>query len=465
MGLVRVIALLSVGLFRLALSQDVSDSDIIHRDVCIIGGGSSGTYTAVRLSDLGQSVVVVEEKNVLGGHTNTYIDPTTKATWDYGVQFFHDLTLVTNYFDRLNVKLVNANVDTPPAGSQLYVDFNTGNAFNDFTPPNATDGLIAYSTQLERFTFLNGGFDLPKPVPRDLLLPFGDFVRKYGLDSMVFTTFSFGETLGVLLKQPTIYVMKRFGQDLLRLIFDNTFLTTAAYDNSLLYQSAAALLGDNVLFNSRVLNTTRSNNGVSVFVMTPSGQKLIKAKKLVIAIPQVPSNLVGFDLCEEEYSLFSKFTPVGYWTGLLSNTGIPANLTITNIDTHQPYSLPTLPGTFFFRPTSIPGIVDFKYGTPGAGNVPDADVKKAVVADLLRLRRAGLKTKIPDFVAFQSHNPFYSHVSSGDIRDGFYDRFNALQGQRSTWYTGASLVTQDSSLIWNFTESLLPHIVGGGHRV
>ncbi|KAK2467487.1 hypothetical protein APHAL10511_000342 [Amanita phalloides] len=465
MGLVRTIIFLSLGLFRLALSSTGLSPDVIYRDVCIIGGGSAGTYTAVRLSDLGQSVVVVEKKNVLGGHTNTYVDPTTKATWDYGVEIWHDLTLVTNYFDRLNVELVNVNVDAPTVGSQLYADFSTGEALPNFRLPNATDGLIAYSAQLERFTFLNGGFDLPKPVPADLLLPFGDFVQKYQLDSMVTTAFKFGETLGVLFEQPTIYVMKQFGQDIIRNVFENSFLTTAAHDNSLLYQSAAALLGDNVLFNSRVLKTTRSNKGVSVLVATPSGRKLIKAKKLVIAIPQVPSNLTGFDLCEDEYSLFSKFTSVGYWTGLLSNSGIPAGLTITNMDTSQRDSLPTLPGTFFFRPTTIPGIVDFKYGTPGPGNVPDAHIKNAIVADLLRLRKAGLNTTVPDFVAFQSHSPYYMNVSPDDIRDGFYDRFNALQGQRSTWYTGAALVTQDSSLIWNFTEALLPRIVESRYRV
>jgi heterodisulfide reductase subunit A-like polyferredoxin len=38
---------------------------VIFRDVCVLGGGSSGTYTAVRLRDLGKSVVVVESKGRL----------------------------------------------------------------------------------------------------------------------------------------------------------------------------------------------------------------------------------------------------------------------------------------------------------------------------------------------------------------------------------------------------------------
>jgi hypothetical protein len=52
-------------------------SDIITRDVAIIGGGSGGTYSAISLKDKGKSVIVVEKKDRIGGHTETYIDPKT----------------------------------------------------------------------------------------------------------------------------------------------------------------------------------------------------------------------------------------------------------------------------------------------------------------------------------------------------------------------------------------------------
>jgi hypothetical protein len=67
MGPVWAISLLFVGLFSLASSSGTERSEsvansVISCDVCIIGGGSAGTYAAVRLRDLGQSVVVVEAK-------------------------------------------------------------------------------------------------------------------------------------------------------------------------------------------------------------------------------------------------------------------------------------------------------------------------------------------------------------------------------------------------------------------
>src|SRR5580692_4352500 len=43
----------------------------IVRDVCVIGGGSAGTYTAVQLRNLGKSVAVLEKQDRLGGHAQT----------------------------------------------------------------------------------------------------------------------------------------------------------------------------------------------------------------------------------------------------------------------------------------------------------------------------------------------------------------------------------------------------------
>jgi heterodisulfide reductase subunit A-like polyferredoxin len=74
--------------------SNVPTSDIIVRDVCIIGGGSSGIYSAIQLRDHGKSVAIVEKKDRLGGHTETYHDPVTGQTVDIGVIVWHDLDIV-----------------------------------------------------------------------------------------------------------------------------------------------------------------------------------------------------------------------------------------------------------------------------------------------------------------------------------------------------------------------------------
>ena len=104
-------------------TADATGARVIRRDVCVIGGGSAGTYAAVRLGDLGRSVAVVEARDRLGGHTETYHDPETGGTVDIGVIVFEDEPLVRDYFGRFGVGL------TPIGGfggASTYVDFRTG---------------------------------------------------------------------------------------------------------------------------------------------------------------------------------------------------------------------------------------------------------------------------------------------------------------------------------------------------
>jgi hypothetical protein len=87
---------------------------VLTKDIAIIGGGSAGTYSAIRLRDSGKSVVVIEGTDRLGGHTQTYIEPNTGAPLDYGVQVWHNFPEVTNYFNRLNVAYTVAGFEGLP---------------------------------------------------------------------------------------------------------------------------------------------------------------------------------------------------------------------------------------------------------------------------------------------------------------------------------------------------------------
>src|SRR5215813_78220 len=95
----------------------------IQRDVCIIGGGSAGTYTAVRLEDFGKSVVILERTDRLGGHAETYINPANGQAIDIGVIFFENTQLVQQYFNRFGVTTGQPAI-TPP--NSVFVDFRTG---------------------------------------------------------------------------------------------------------------------------------------------------------------------------------------------------------------------------------------------------------------------------------------------------------------------------------------------------
>jgi hypothetical protein len=429
-------------------------SSIITRDVCIIGGGSTGTYSAIRLRDMGKSVVVVEREAILGGHTNTYSVPGTDIKIDYGVVVFHDLNIVHNYFSRFNIPLIKAVF---PQSTTEYINFQTGLLVANYTPPTPTS-LATYAAQLAKYPYVEGGFDLQYPVPPDLLLPFGDFVKKYALEDMVPFIFTFAQGLGDLLRQPTLYVFKNFGSDIIK---DLTigFLTTARHNNHEIYDKALAELGADALISSHVLAVDRpsDSSGVKVLVSTPSGIKLIKASKLLITIPPKLHNLEPFELDNTESGLFGQFGNSAYYTGLLTNTGLPDNTTFRNIGSNPPYNIAHLPGLYSISPTGVPGLFDVKYGSAHA--IPVDQVKADILATVALLKNAGLPvTNQAQFAAFNSHTPFELTVPTEAIAGGFYKNLYALQGRRGTWWTGAAFDTHDSSLLWNFTET---HVLPG----
>ena len=41
----------------------------IEKDVCIVGGGATGTYAAVRLQQLGVDIALIEKEAKLGGRS------------------------------------------------------------------------------------------------------------------------------------------------------------------------------------------------------------------------------------------------------------------------------------------------------------------------------------------------------------------------------------------------------------
>lgn len=218
-------------------------SSIIRRDVCIIGGGSSGTYAAIGLRDKGKSVAVIEKQSVLGGHTNTYTDPDSGTKVDYGVVVFENTSTVTSYFSRFDIPLTSGTGSFATNTTSIYVDFRTGELVPRYAPEDPTAAFTAYAAELAKYPFLNEpGWNLPVPVPEDLLMPFGDFVSKYGLGAAVQIINQYAQGFGDILTMPTLYLLKYFNRPVLAGA-QTAFLTTARRDNSELYEKARAELG------------------------------------------------------------------------------------------------------------------------------------------------------------------------------------------------------------------------------
>lgn len=434
----------------------------IKKDVCVIGGGASGAYTAIRLQDHGKSVVVVEAKSRLGGHAETYKDPATGTSLDIGVIVFGHLQEVKKIFSRFEIplKIVPTSLGPPD-----FTDVSSGEII-EYNPPNQEEVEIAmrkYAAELAKYPEIQKGYNLTYPVPEDLLLPFGQFVTKYSLTALVPTVFAICQGYTPLLEISTLYVFKYFNQDLLNTL-SKGFLMTERHDVGEMYEKISSYLGPDALLNSKVISMDRSQTSgpVRLIVDTPCGHQLILAKKIVSTIPLIVSNMQGFDLSPDESSIFAQHFHSSYYSCVLRNSHLPMDKSIQSCDLSKTYGIPALPGVYTMHPDQPSGLMQIYYGSPRA--LSEADVRADILAVVRRIQQArGIKVssdlQAPEFVAFANHSPFNIMAPKESIRNGFYKQLYDLQGQKHTWYNGSSVHAQDSSVLWRFTEELLPRIL------
>lgn len=311
--------------------------DVITTDVAVVGGGSAGMYTAVRLQDYNKSTLIIEKNDYLGGHARTYVDPQSGVAINLGVIVFPQTQIVRDYFARFDVPLVPLSLSYP---GYTFIDFSTGQAV-EYVAPAASDVAAAfegYGAQLRKYPALQAAFNLAYPVAPDLLLPFGTFLDKYNLSALIYTSFLVNQGYSPLPNISTIYMLKYLNANELN-SFAKGSLTTASRNTGDFYDRIRAHFGRDVLLNTTILAMDRSSpSNVKIVVQTnkSSSHKLIIANKLLSTPPPKIDQLAGYDLSADEKELFAQFFDNGYYIGVLNNTGLPANTSYAAIGPNQP---------------------------------------------------------------------------------------------------------------------------------
>ncbi|KAL4982447.1 hypothetical protein BDW68DRAFT_170747 [Aspergillus falconensis] len=450
----RVPKILALCMGALAVASNFQPEDIITRDVCILGGGATGSYAAVQLIQRGYSVAVVEQKNRLGGHSDTlYL--LNGDFIDYGVQGYFDDPVVRDFFDQLHVEY---DQHTSPASRTDRVNLRTGERVRDDPyPGDPTPALLRYRTALQQFDYLStGGFYLPDDVPEVLLRPFREFVEANDLQDALFVIWPFSDTLGNMLETPLLFVVQTFGISHINGLLLGHHIRPRN-GSAAIFRAAARYIGEsNILYQSTAIETTRNSTAVELVVESADGaRKLIRAQKLLIAFPPILPKLRGFDLDDTEFSLFRKWIYTPYYAAIVNNSGIPDGLSVANTDPNEPGSFPLTPYESFLDYANVTGY----YRTRLAGNrsFTEENAKQLVLDDLRRMREADTYpiNEHPEIVAFQSHWPTAMMAPVDHVRDGFYRKLYALQGQRSTYYTGYAFFTDYSPQLWNHTRAIV----------
>ncbi|XRM44117.1 hypothetical protein ABZX51_007263 [Aspergillus tubingensis] len=445
--------LITLSIVTTTMSTTTSTSPMLTRDVCIIGGGAAGTYAAIRLQQLGKSVVVIDHKPRLGGQTTTYTNPAiTPLPIEYGVTYYQNMSIVQDFFGHFNIPLTYSALDYK---IDMF-DFVTGTAISATAEAESNAAMDRYIAQLKEYPYLRVGLDLPDPVPEDLVMPFGDFVHKYDLEAGVGDLGGSIDPLGNWPDLPTLYVMKYANLDVLE--GDRTgFVRPKSRNNSELYGDAEKELGvEGLLLGSKVVSMDRDGSADWVYVTVRKGEEetTVQAKSLVVAVQPSLNSLKGFDLGVKEKTLFGQFKNLFFYTALVRVKGLPDRTCYMNRGANDPFLIPKLPGMLVLKPTEASELKVANYLSTKA--LSEEEVKQGMLHDMESIRRrAKVDFPDPEFLAIGDHSPYQLTVPAEAIENGFYRDLNSLQGERRTFYTAATWESHSTPQIWEFTEQML----------
>ncbi|EEY22431.1 amine oxidase [Verticillium alfalfae VaMs.102] len=385
--------------------------NVIEKDVVVLGGGASGAHAAVRLrEDYGKSVIVVEKKAQLGGHVATYIDPDTEVPYDFGVNSYTEYPGAEDFFARFNVSL------SPPTRVPLtttYADFNSGEIQGGYVLPAAADTTAALRKYLEVC-----GKAFGAPIARSFVGLAGSWVP-------------------------------------------------SSRRNQELYDNIAALLDDDVLYSSTVVESQRTDDGVTLRVRTRGSSRdtVIRAKRLLISFEPTIANLRGIEIDEEERGVFSEWEWSTVYVGIAKHSSLPVSGSLTNTPAAAvPNHWLELPVNPFVGRFDYMGGENFRVLVTGEASTDSCEAQRMVKRAFRTLAEAetipAIGNQTLQFAAWSDHGAMHLHVASDTLRDGFITRKYGLQGRSSTFYTGGAWSAQFTTILWEYNNQyLLPKLV------
>jgi hypothetical protein len=396
--------------------------------VGVIGAGASGVAVARALGQLGfGQVTVLERGDRVGGKCWTVEHE--GRTYELGAGG------LTHRYRTVGSWLRTVGMKAAPKYSGLFLDPPTKK--KTFRPPPLTAGgllrtplhLARLARVLSRYQGIDDpGLDGMAPA---LTQPTTRFVRDAGLEvaAGLAEPFYTGFGYGRYNETPALYFLKYatlFGP--LAEIMPEGF-------GGLVRAMAEGL---DVRLGVHIERVERSDGGVRVH----TASETLDFDALVITSP-LDDALTFLDATPEERSLFSRIRYNPYFAIGAEVRRFPHArwmfLPRYFARAHEGQPM------FIYRRWGGEGLALF-YGhhAEGDGDTPLAKVHETVE------RYGGRVLHVP----IHKHWRYFPHVGSADLQDGFYERIEALQGQRCTYYAGETLAFGAVELCARYAEHL-----------
>jgi thioesterase domain-containing protein/predicted NAD/FAD-dependent oxidoreductase/acyl carrier protein len=407
-----------------SLSHRAAQLSAGPRTVCVVGAGVAGLSIARELERVGHRVVVLESAPEVAGKADS-VEIDGRA-FDLGA---HACSTRYHNFARLALEMGVPTEDM--AKTQVYnIAAGTfGSQSAAFYQPE-TFGRYAELRATEFPQIARPGL---AHSARALARPAGDWLAGHGLQSLaeslgtVYTAAGYGYMTGVL---PALYLAK-FTETMALVppqseLLGHTTEFTVVGGFKALCEKVAAQLAD-VRCGVTITGIERDPNAITggVRVHTDGGE--IVADDVVLTAP-LDQLVPVLDASDEECDIAARVRSIDYSTIVVSASGLPRS----GLFLVEDYiGRPTEPGhavAFYHRYPDCDEYSFYCYGTP---DLDDEDIIALLRADI-----EGMGGTV-SAVHAQHRWSYMPHFGSEDLAAGIFDRLEALQGQRHTYYAGS----------------------------
>ncbi len=274
-------------------------------------------YTALKMADKKYSVAVLEKKGRLGGHAQTYRAEPWETVYDLGVRIFPESDNIKEVFNRFDQKLMRASILDL---KRRYVDFETG-ALSNYEEPSYHSTLtsLLYYWYYSGYTFsfmFKPGTHLPDPVPEDLLLTLGEFLKKKKIDIGFTPLIHYLQGYGAIENVPMLYVLKNITHRVASSIIWDSFYTPAEGVDAIypaiypaISKEIVKLTGKKAVYLNTEVQKVRRVSGKDVIVETYQDERKLdfSCKYLLVSAPPLLETFGSvFDFDDQERLLLIK---------------------------------------------------------------------------------------------------------------------------------------------------------------
>ncbi len=429
--------------------------------IAIIGAGASGLTSAYYLRKLGyRDVTVFEKEGYVGGKVLSY--KFEGKTYDLGAIIIGDEKNYKNCHELLAAyDIPLENFATPDVafmdGRRCFFEQYLKDQYSLVRVIRAFFNMFYLGFKFRKY--LRNGFVNASP---ELYINFKDFMHKYKLEPMADTLspFLIGCGYGCYEEIPAIYLFRflwmffrdclRFGH-LVKIVRgkESSEITGCKNGCQELWIKMAEEL--HVETNAEI-ETIRRNVMDLASVKDSKIEIVVNGKtrtydRLIISSP-LDETIHIMDVNEEEKRLFSKINYSDYYVTLFEGDGFNKSLFIRD------YIHPSTNGetvAIFCRHCDSNVYIGYQMAKP---NTKPEDLIEALKKDVEQLGgRFGE-------VITQKHWRYFPRVNTEDLRAGFYERLDELQGKTGTCYIGAVLNFETLENTIDFAKKLvLTHFV------